>query len=122
MSIVTLDFTATVTVNMTVRAGCGAVVTMTLTRAGAPVNLTGALIKYYANTPTPIIKTVGAGIVIVGPPANGICQMTIEDSDTSSITASTGVQHEGRIQLATEEPAMLFDGALQIEQALFTTM
>ena len=120
MTTTTLDFSAATTLNMTLRAGIGAAIVVTVTRSGVAVNLTGASIRYYAKTSTPIDKTVGSGIVLTTP-ASGIFTLTFLGTDTASL-GNSKVVHECRIQLSGEQPAMLFEGELNLELGPVTSM
>lgn len=120
MTTTTLDFSAQTTLNLTLRTGIGAIITVTVTRGGVAVNLTGATIRYYAKTSTPIDKTIGSGIT-VATPASGIFTLIFTAENTASL-GSSKVVHECRVKLATEEPAMLFEGVLEIEAAPITSM
>lgn len=121
MTTTTIDLSAAVQLNLTLRAATAATLTVTVTQNGAPVNLTGATIKYVANLSTPVTKTVGSGITLTTP-LSGIFSLAYVEADTSSQNSNQRVPHECKIQLSGGAPAMLWEGELILEQSLFTVM
>ena len=119
MTTTTIDLSASTMLNLTLRAATGATLTVTVTQGGVAVNLTGATIKYYAATTTPIVKTVGSGIVLTTP-ASGIFTLTFSASDTSGLNTKQSVEHECKITLLGGAMAMLWEGTLTLEQTLIT--
>jgi len=121
MTTYTIDLSAQTTLNLTLRAARYGDVTVTVTRGGAALNLTGASIRYYAATPTALSKTVGSGITVINA-AGGIFKITFAASDLSGITAATRVAHECAIKPSGEDILPLFEGELFIETSQFSAM
>jgi len=117
MTTTTIDLSADTILNLTLRAGCGGTIRVTIT-SGA-TDISGAAIHYYANTNKTISKTVGNGITITEALVFEIA-FTAEDTNEQNTTQKR--QHECRIQLSGEQPAMVFEGLLTIEEALTTEM
>jgi len=88
---------------------------------GVPVNLTGAEIKYIAQLPVPIEKTVGDGITITDPPA-GVFEIAIGEDDTAEFAYTITVDHECKVATATGEVMVAFAGELTVNHSLIGDM
>lgn len=121
MSIVTLDLSAATTLNVVLRAGTGAALIVTVTQGGEAVDLTGAEIKYQAALQTPIVKEVGNGITVTDA-LGGVFRLVYDAEDTAEQNRAQTVPHECKILLLNGAPAMLWEGAFELERSLFTTM
>lgn len=121
MTLITLDFSASTTVNLIIPAGVGGVITVTLTGGGQAVNLTGALIKYRAMLSPVLDKAVDSGITLTDP-THGVFTITFAAGDTSNHTGIASVAHECRVQLAGGAPQMVFDGSLIIPDGIIPNM
>ena len=115
---ISVDLTAPVFLTIDLQAGGGGIVTVTVTQNGVALVLAGATIKYQANTTTPIIKTVGAGITVTGV---NVFQIAFERLDTSTQNTSQRVQHECKLTLPGGEPLPVFVGYLQVVPSVFVT-
>jgi len=118
----TLDFSAPTNLYVIIRAGVWGRLTVQVFQSGVPVDLTGASIRYVANTSPQIIKTVGVGIATVAPLTNGTFTITYLAADTTGKNLTQGVEHECKLQLFGGEPVCVFEGKLMIEQSLFTVV
>ena len=116
-----IDFSDCTVIDIILKAGIGGTINITVLQAGVAANLTGATIKYQANLTPALVKTVGSGITVPNP-VTGIFSLAFEETDSSAIAVLTSVLHECRVQLLGEEPAMLFEGHLRVEKAVFVTM
>lgn len=115
---ISVDLTAPVSLEIRLQGASGGVVTVTITQNGAALPIAGATIKYQANTTTPLIKTVGAGITITG--VNEF-QMAFELTDTSAQNTAQRVAHECKLTLPGGEPLPVFVGYLQVVPSVFVT-
>ena len=116
------DFSAPTSLDVILRAGVGGELTVQVTQGGTPVDLTGASIRYVANTSPQIIKTVGAGIAIDLPETNGTFTITYTAADTTAHNSDQGKEHECKLQQLAGVPLAVFEGKLMIEPSLFTTV
>jgi len=119
---VSLDFSAPTNVQIIMRSGVWAMLTVRVLKSGMPIDLTGASIRYVANTSTQIIKTVGSGIAIVAPATDGVFTITFASTDTSIHNVTNGFEHECKLQELGGEPLPVFEGSLMLEASLFTTV
>ena len=121
MTVIMVDFSNCPRLKLRARAGVGGTLAVTLTLSGAPVVITGAAIKYYAALALPITKQIASGITITNGPL-GQFSIQFNEVDTSGQNTEQVVEHECRIQLIGGQPAMVFDGLLMLERAIFSTM
>lgn len=121
MTILAIDLTAPITLNLIIRAASGGILEIAVTYLDLPVDISGAQIKYVAAFTVPVEKTVGNGITIVDAP-NGIFQIEFAQSDTATQNVRQFVFHECKLSLAGGEPQPVFDGRITLEQSVFTDM
>jgi len=117
---VTVDLTAPILLNMTIRAGKGGTLRFTIELNGVALNLTGGTAKYYADFATPIIKTEGAGVVFTNPAA-GQGEIRFYRTDTAGQNTAQTASHEFAVAVAGGEPMMVFEGTVILEESLFVT-
>lgn len=96
MNHIAIDLSAPVALTITVRGASGGYVYITVSDQLGVVNITSAVIKYYAALSTPVSKTVGAGITITDP-ANGEFRIEFVAADTSSQNTNQNAQHECKL-------------------------
>ena len=115
---VSIDLTAPVSLAVSLQAGSGGTLVISVTQSGAPLAIAGASIKYVANTSTVITKTVGAGITITGVSE---FRIAFERLDTSTQNTAQRVAHECKLSLIGGEPLPVFIGTLQVVPSVFVT-
>lgn len=86
---------------------------------GTPYDLTGAAIAYRADTPAPLLKEVGAGIVITDAAA-GKFEVDLDEADTLGFGPLV-TRHECRIA-ANSEVFVAFAGTLRVSASLHGEM
>jgi len=115
---IVIDMGAPVEMNMTLKAGCGGILRVTISADGAPVNITGASARYEAALSTPIVKTVGAGIALTDP-LNGVLEIRFDDTDTSMQNVGQQKEHELHVRPVGQPVLCVFEGQCKLKQAVF---
>lgn len=110
------------TFNLSIYAGETRTLVVTVTdQDGVAIDLTGAAITYTLNLPTPVTKTVGAGITITGA-LTGEFEIVLTEADTQDVDHSVGVEHECKILTSSGEVLVTFRGRAGISASLIPDM